>query len=38
MLGGISGEKDRESLKDKINELATHSANKNIRGLYREEN
>jgi hypothetical protein len=30
----ISGIK-REYLKDKINELATNSNNKNIRGLYR---
>jgi hypothetical protein len=27
--------KKREYLKDKINELATNSKNKNIRGLYR---
>jgi hypothetical protein len=27
--------KNRENLKDKINELATNSKNKNIRGLYR---
>jgi hypothetical protein len=32
---GISGIKKRKYLKDKINELATDSKNKNIRGLYR---
>jgi hypothetical protein len=30
--------KKREYLKDKINELATNSKNKNIRDLYREIN
>jgi hypothetical protein len=30
--------KKREYLKDKINELATNSKNKNIRDLYREVN
>jgi hypothetical protein len=31
----ISGKEMREYLKDKINELATNSKNKNIRDLYR---
>jgi hypothetical protein len=31
----ISGEKKGECLKDKINELATNSKNKNIRDLFR---
>jgi hypothetical protein len=30
-LADTSGEKKREYLKDKINELATHSMNKKIR-------
>jgi hypothetical protein len=34
----ISGKKKREYLKDKMNELATNSKNKNIRGLYSEIN
>jgi hypothetical protein len=34
---GISGIK-RQNLKDKIDELATNSKNKNIRDLYREIN
>jgi hypothetical protein len=33
---GISGIKKREYLKDKINEFAVNSKNKNIRDLYRE--
>jgi hypothetical protein len=32
---GISGKKYREYLKDQINELSTHSKNKNIRDLCR---
>jgi hypothetical protein len=34
----ISGKKKKEHLKDKINELATNSKNKNIRNLYRGMN
>jgi hypothetical protein len=37
-LVDISGTKKREYLKDKINELATRSKNKNIRDLYRGVN
>jgi hypothetical protein len=33
--GGHFWNKNREYLKDKINELAKHSTNKNIRDLYR---
>jgi hypothetical protein len=34
----ISGIKNREYLKDQINELATNSKNKNITGLNKEIN
>ena len=34
-LVDISGEKKREYLKAKINELETNSKNKNVRELYR---
>ena len=34
-LVDISGEKKREHLKAKINELETNSKNKNVRELYR---
>jgi hypothetical protein len=37
-LADISGKKKREYLKDKINELATNSKNKNMRNLYRRIN
>jgi hypothetical protein len=33
---GISGIKEREYLKDKINEIAMNKTNKDIRDLYRE--
>jgi hypothetical protein len=36
--GDISGIKKKEYLKDKINDLATNSKNKNIRDLYRGRN
>jgi hypothetical protein len=35
MSAGMSGIKKKEYLKDKVNELAAHSKNKNVRGLYR---